>query len=117
MSCSSNGQFTLVDKTKFVTNSETYFYINVSKVAMPAENVSGSSERPKVYWEDETMFGEHKEPGCATYIPYMTEKEMLSDKDFYHTPWVYSKSSTFQLLNGNWFFILFLNLLNVRNPL
>ena len=104
LSCSSNGQFILVDKTKFVTNSETYFYINVSKVAMPAENVSGSSERPKVYWEDETMFGEHKEPGCATYVPYMTEKEMLSDKDFYHTPWVYSKSSTFQLLNGNWSF-------------
>ena len=42
---------------------------------MPAEAASGTLERPKVYWEDETMFAENKEPGCATYIPYITEKE------------------------------------------
>ena len=50
------------------------------------------------------MFAENKEPGCATYIPYITEKEMLADKDFYRTPWVYSQSSSFKLLNGNWCF-------------
>lgn len=49
---------------------------------MPAEAASDTLERPKVYWEDETMFAENKEPGCATYIPYITEKEMLADKDF-----------------------------------
>ena len=68
---------------------------------MPAEAASGTLERPKVYWEDETMFAENKELGCATYIPYITEKEMLADKDFYRTPWLYSQSSSFKLLNGN----------------
>lgn len=104
LACQQNGRLVLVDKVKFLNNPETYFYINVSKVAMPAEVSSGTLERPKVYWEDETMFAEHKEPGCATYIPYVTEQEMLADKDFYRTPWLYSQSSSFKLLNGNWFF-------------
>lgn len=104
LACQQNGRLVLVDKVKFLNNPETYFYINVSKVAMPAEAASGTLERPKVYWEDETMFAENKEPGCATYIPYITEKEMLADKDFYRTPWLYSQSSSFKLLNGNWYF-------------
>ena len=104
LACQQNGRLVLVDKVKFLNNPETYFYINVSKVAMPAEAASGTLERPKVYWEDETMFAENKEPGCATYIPYVTEKEMLADKDFYRTPWLYSQSSSFKLLNGNWYF-------------
>ena len=104
LACQQNGRLVLVDKIKFLNNPETYFYINVSKVAMPAEAASGTLERPKVYWEDETMFAENKEPGCATYIPYITEKEMLADKDFYRTPWLYSQSSSFKLLNGNWYF-------------
>lgn len=104
LACQQNGRLVLVDKVKFLNNPETYFYINVSKVAMPAEAASGTLERPKVYWENETMFAENKEPGCATYIPYITEKEMLADKDFYRTPWVYSQSSSFKLLNGNWCF-------------
>lgn len=105
LACQQNGRLVLVDKVKFLNNPETYFYINVSKkVAMPAEAASGTLERPKVYWEDETMFAENKEPGCATYIPYITEKEMLADKDFYRTPWLYSQSSSFKLLNGNWCF-------------
>lgn len=105
LACQQNGRLVLVDKVKFLNNPETYFYINVSKkVAMPAEAAFGTLERPKVYWEDETMFAENKEPGCATYIPYITEKEMLADKDFYRTPWLYSQSSSFKLLNGNWCF-------------
>ena len=104
LACQQNGRLVLVDKVKFLNNPETYFYINVSKVAMPAEAASGTLERPKVYWEDETMFAENKELGCATYIPYITEKEMLADKDFYRTPWLYSQSSSFKLLNGNWYF-------------
>jgi len=104
LACQQNGRLVLVDKVKFLNNPETYFYINVSKVAMPAEAASDTLERPKVYWEDETMFAENKEPGCATYIPYITEKEMLADKDFYRTPWLYSQSSSFKLLNGNWYF-------------
>lgn len=104
LACQQKGRLVLVDKVKFLNNPETYFYVNVSKVAMPAEAASGTLERPKVYWEDETMFAENKEPGCATYIPYVTEQEMLADKDFYRTPWVYSQSSSFKLLNGNWYF-------------
>ena len=104
LACQQKGRLVLVDKVKFLNNPETYFYINVSKVAMPAEAASVTLERPKVYWEDETMFAENKEPGCATYIHYITEKEMLADKDFYRTPWVYSQSSSFKLLNGNWYF-------------
>lgn len=104
LACQQKGRLVLVDKVKFLNNPETYFYINVSKVAMPAEAASGTLERPKVYWEDETMFAENKELGCATYIPYITEKEMLADKDFYRTPWLYSQSSSFKLLNGNWCF-------------
>lgn len=104
LACQQNGRLLLVDKVKFLNNPETYFYINISKTAMPTEVTSDALERSKVFWEDETMFAEHKEPGCATYIPYMTEQEMLSDKDFYRTPWLYSQSSTFELLNGNWYF-------------
>lgn len=104
LACQQNGRLLLVDKVKFLNNPETYFYINISKTAMPIEVTSSALERSKVFWEDETMFAEHKEPGCATYIPYMTEQEMLSDKDFYRTPWLYSQSSTFELLNGNWYF-------------
>jgi len=65
-----------------------------------------TSEREKVYWEDETMFAENKEKGHATYTPYCSEKCMLDDKDFYNTPWVNTKSGKVRSLNGDWFFNL-----------
>ncbi len=56
-------------------------------------------------WEDETVFEENKEPAVATYLPYANEKEMLADKKFYDTPWVYpAGNSRYQLLNGTWRF-------------
>jgi len=65
-------------------------------------------EKPKFQqnkWEDETVFGENKEPAVATYLPYATEAEMLADKAFYATPWLYpSNNSRYQLLNGTWRF-------------
>lgn len=104
LACGKNGKFALVDKVKFATSSSTFFLIKVSKMAMPVEEDASQANRPKVYWEDETMFAEHKESGHATYIPYVTEEDMLSDTEFYRTPWVYSQSSSVQLLNGTWFF-------------
>lgn len=64
-------------------------------------------EKPKLtapYWEDETRFEENKEKGHATFIPYPSLKEMLRDKEFYNTPWVEPKSSSFLSLNGTWKF-------------
>ena len=54
--------------------------------------------------EDETRFEENKEKGHATYIPYFSEQEMLADKEFYATPWVYNQSKAMMLLNGDWYF-------------
>lgn len=55
-------------------------------------------------WEDETMFGENKEPGRATFTPYATYASMKADKDFYRHPWVPTKSSCVRSLNGTWRF-------------
>lgn len=56
-------------------------------------------------WEDETVFAINKEQGVATYFPYATEAEMLADKAFYNSPWLYpQRNSHFRLLNGVWKF-------------
>lgn len=63
--------------------------------------------KPKLvspYWEDETVFSQHKEPGVATYIPYDSQKAMLSDKAFYERPWEVPQNPRFLLLNGYWKF-------------
>lgn len=64
-------------------------------------------EKPKLvspYWEDETVFAEHKEPGVATYIPYDSQEAMLADRAHYERPWEVPENSRFLLLNGNWKF-------------
>lgn len=64
-------------------------------------------EKPKIkspYWEDETIFGENKEAGIATFMPYASEQEMLADKAYYNTPWTAPKSSRYLPLNGTWKF-------------
>ena len=62
--------------------------------------------RDKFMWEDETCFEENKEKGHATYMPYSSEAEMLSDKDYYQRPWEETQSSLFLSLNGEWAFNL-----------
>ncbi len=57
-------------------------------------------------WEDETMFGQNKEKGIATYMPYSSEKAMLADKAYYATPWTVPVNNRFQSLNGRWKFNL-----------
>lgn len=54
------------------------------------------------YWENETIFGENKERGHATYVPYATTEEMLRDGAFYRTPWTVPQSSRRLSLNGVW---------------
>ena len=64
-------------------------------------------EKPKIkspYWEDETIFGENKEKGTATYLPYNNESEMLADADFYARPWLQPKTGRYLSLNGTWRF-------------
>lgn len=56
------------------------------------------------YWEDETRFAENKEPGHTSYIPYPSFSDMIADKAYYNQPWLRSKSASFCLLNGDWYF-------------
>ena len=53
-----------------------------------------------VSWiSDQTKFEDNKEVAHATYIPYASTSDMKNDADFYHTPWVESKSSLVKNLN------------------
>ena len=64
-------------------------------------------EKPKIkspYWEDETIFGENKETGVATYMPYATEADMLADAAYYATPWTQPVNSRYLSLDGTWRF-------------
>ena len=56
-----------------------------------------------VEWEDEKCFAINKEPGRATFIPYKSESELLSDP-YRLTPWIVPKSSNYLSLNGKWKF-------------
>lgn len=97
-----DGTIALVDAAKAGESKETLFSITASSVAAPEGD--NSALREKVYWEDETRFEENKEKGHATYTPYFSEAEMLADKEFYTTPWVYTQSKATMLLNGDWYF-------------
>lgn len=97
-----DGTIALVDAAKAGESKETLFSITASSVAAPEGD--NSALREKVYWEDETRFEENKEKGHATYTPYFSEAEMLADKEFYATPWVYTQSKATMLLNGYWYF-------------
>ncbi len=54
-----------------------------------------------VYWENETIFEENKEPGHATYAPYPSTKEMMAD-EHYNFPWLEPVSDNILSLNGVW---------------
>lgn len=55
------------------------------------------------YWEDETMIGENKEKGHATYIPYSSTAVMKSEAR-YNYPWITPEKANYLLLNGDWKF-------------
>ena len=52
-------------------------------------------------WEDETFFGENKEDGHATYMPYSSVEKMKADER-YALPWLDPENAEFLSLNGVW---------------
>lgn len=52
-------------------------------------------------WEDETFFGENKEDGHATYIPYSSVEKMKADER-YNFPWLDPENAEYLSLNGTW---------------
>lgn len=99
-----DGTLALVDREKAGTSEKTLFQVQIS--SMPFPGSESMTQREKTYWEDETRFAENKEAGHATYIPYVSEKEMTDDTEFYRTPWTEVHSSAYLSLNGNWAFHL-----------
>lgn len=81
-----------LELTQTVTDNSCYFTLAV------ASNI------PSNYWEDQTIFEEHKEVAHATYMPYPSVQAMRADAEYYKTPWVTPQSSRFLSLNGNWKF-------------
>lgn len=56
------------------------------------------------YWEDESIFAEHKERTVATYLPYASEAAMVADTAFYNCPWEAHHSAQVRSLDGQWRF-------------
>ena len=52
-------------------------------------------------WEDETFFGENKENGHATYMPYASVEKMKADER-YNLPWIEPENAEYLSLNGTW---------------
>lgn len=52
-------------------------------------------------WEDETFFGENKEGGHATYMPYSSVDKMKGDER-YELPWIEPQNAEYLSLNGTW---------------
>ena len=52
-------------------------------------------------WEDETFFGENKEEGRATYMPYASVASMKADAR-YEFPWLDPENAEWMSLNGEW---------------
>ncbi len=52
-------------------------------------------------WEDETFFGENKEDGHATYMPYSSVERMKADER-YNLPWIEPENAEYLSLNGTW---------------
>ena len=61
------------------------------------------NQLPPAYWENETVFEEHKEKGHATAIPYSSREAMSSDAYFLR-PWLTPASDLYLSLNGKWKF-------------
>ena len=64
------------------------------------EIVADDIPMPNV-WEDETFFGENKENGRATYMPYASVAKMKVDAR-YEFPWLAPENAEYMSLNGEW---------------
>ncbi len=99
-----NNALVLIRKTEAKNNPNARFAI--VEVGTLKEGDANLEARRANYWENETIFGENKERGVATYMPYGSTSEMRADKEYYATPWTTPKNSNFLSLNGNWKFNL-----------
>ncbi len=74
-------------------SSDTYFrFTRVSDAMLPQG----------IYWQDEKVFEENKEPGHATYMPYQSTQAMRADER-YNKAWLDPVGSTkWMNLNGTW---------------
>lgn len=59
--------------------------------------------KPREMWEDETRFGQNKEAGHATYMPYASTERLVADAR-YTRPWLTPTKAEFLDLNGIWQF-------------
>ncbi len=67
--------------------------------------ISVAAIEPSESWfENQKVLGINKESAHATYTPYPTLSALIADKSFFDTPWVETKSSLRQNLNGQWKF-------------
>lgn len=80
--------------------AEAALYTQVFAGDLPIDSLI-VSEKP--YWEDETVFGENKEVGHATFMPYASTALMRRDNRF-DKPWLTPTDAEFLDLNGLWHF-------------
>lgn len=60
-------------------------------------------EKPvTAYWQDETVFGENKLDGHATFMPYATADKVKSDTERWQKPWLDPTGADWMTLNGVW---------------
>ncbi len=76
----------------------------IALLCLPWQNAPAQTATWGDYWENQKIFSENKETAHATTVPYGSVEELLADKEFFATPWVQTKSSKVQLLNGTWKF-------------
>lgn len=83
------------------TNGEVFLDRSENSAAIFEIQKEAAVELATNYWEDESMFGENKERGHATYVPYPSTAAMQADV-FYRTPWTEPQSAHRLSLNGTW---------------
>ena len=88
-SMKANGQD--LSMTKGYNSGSLFELVQVYPDDVPMPNV----------WEDETFFGENKEDGHATYMPYSSVEKMKADER-YEFPWIEPENAEYMSLNGTW---------------
>ena len=102
MAMDKEGNLLLIPKSKAASDRKAAWAFAVYD-AKASANATDESRRAN-YWENETIFGENKEPGHATYMPYSSEKAMKADAAYYATPWTEPVNDRYLSLNGTWHF-------------
>ena len=76
-------------------------YTNVEDTYFTLTKVTSDILPESLYWEDETIFEENKEPAHAAYMPYSSTVAMKADER-YKFPWLTPVGAEFLNLNGVW---------------